>query len=425
MSQKIKRVIGTLGAFTLGSVALVGCSTDADDNSASGSESGGTTVTLVSSTTDPEQAVVDLFNETHPDITVKLTTAPAATYSQVVATQLGGDTAADLIRAYPGNGSNLSIIQATDSGFYTDISDLDFVSGLPDSIRDVVSSTDGAVSGVPVTTSAIGGVYNTTIMDENNLEIPSTYGEVLTYCKDAKAAGLVPYGLGLKDAWTGQFVSYALAATLVSADEQQQISKGELSFSDSSWKQVFDQYAEMKDAGCFTEQPNGTSYANIADQMVEGTTSGWITLSSAVGEVLSSAPSGTEVVFNVFPATDNSDETILSNGIGVVYALNSKASAPEAAKELVEFFATPEAQAVYSEAANTSPALDAGDAFSGDQVNSVIADFTAQEKVSAWPDQLWPNPNVQQSLFDGVQGLFAGSQTVEQVLEGMDRALKG
>lgn len=420
MSPRIKRTRVAVGAVAIVGLALTGCSTD----TSAGSGDGGDTLTIVSSTTEPEQAVIDLFAEENPDITVKVTTAPAATYSQVVATQLGGGTAADIIRAYPGNGSNLSVIQATDKGFYSDLSGLDFVADLPESLKPVLSSQDGAISAVPVTTSAIGGVYNATVMADNGLSIPTTWSEVLSYCADAQAAGLVPYGLGLKDAWTGQFVPYALAATLVSDEEQRQIATGELSFADSHWQDVFEKYSEMKDAGCFTPQPNGTSYANVSEQMVAGTTSGWVTLSSAVGEVSASSPSGTDIRFAAFPATDDAAETVLSNGIGVVYALNAKSEHADAAKELLEFFTTPEAQAAYSEAANTSPALDAGDAFADDPVNSVIADYTAQNLVSSWPDQLWPNPNVQQAHFDGVQGLFAGSKSVADVLTGMDKALQ-
>lgn len=422
MESITTRRIALVGGAVAFAIALSSCSTDTD-GSADGGSSDQTTVTIVSATTEPEQAVIDMFEEENPDIDVELVNAPAATYSQVVATQLAGGTAADIIRSYPGNGSNLSVVQATDRGFYADLSELS--NDVPEGLQPVLKSSDGVLSGIPVTTSAIGGVYNTSVMDEVGLSVPTTWSEVLEYCADAQAAGKVPYGLGLKDAWTGQFVPYALSATLLQEDQTEMQSAGETTFGDSPWRDTFDKYAEMKDAGCFTPQPNGTSYANIAEQMIAGTTTGWVTLSSAVGEVVAAAPSGTEVEFAALPATDNAGDTKLSNGIGVVLSLNAKAENPEAAKKLLEFFLTPEAQTAYSKAGNTSPALDTAGTFDDDAASTLIADYTAEGMVSAWPDQTWPNPNVQQAVFDGTQGLFAGSQSVDDVLNAMDKAYAG
>ena len=81
---------------------------------------------------------------------------------------------------------------------------------LTDEEKSVLRSADGEIMAVPVTVSAIGGVYNTTAMDELGLTPPTTWSELLGFCHDATASGRVAYGLGLKDAWTSQFVSYAL-----------------------------------------------------------------------------------------------------------------------------------------------------------------------------------------------------------------------
>lgn len=415
-------------ALLSASIALAGCSTAGAGNAGGGSGgSGGSSgsLTIVSSTTAPEQAVIKAFNTKYPNIKVQTAEAPAATYSQVVATQLGGGSAADIIRAYPGNGSNLSVVQSSKRGFYADLSGLDFANKVPSSLRSVLTSDNGKLVVVPVTTSAIGGVYNKTVLDQIGVKIPTTWSEVLQYCSSVKAAHKVPYGLGLKDSWTGQFVSYALAATLVPSDFARQQQSGKATFANSKWKDVFTKYMQMKDAGCFTPQPNGTSYANVQDAMAQGTTAGSITLSSTIGDIAKSAPSGTDLEFDAFPATNNASQTKLSNGIGVVFALNAKSKHAADAKNLLDFFATPEAQALYSKAASTSPALDAGSAFKGDRASETISKYTQENNTAAWPDQTWPNPNVQQVHFDGVQGLFTGSGSIQDVLNKMDKAYKG
>ncbi len=409
-----------IAGLAMAALALAACSTS------TGTDAGdGTTITIVSSTSEPEQAVIDLFERKNPEIHVKTTTAPAATYSQVVATQLGGGTAADVIRAYPGNGANISVVQATNKGLFAPLSDLSFTKTLPSSLKPILESKKGAVSAVPVTTSAIGGVYNQTLLDQLGIQVPTTWDEMLQYCADVTAAGKIPYGLGLKDAWTGQFVPYALAATLLPADFAARQEAGKATFASSPWRTVFDKYMQMKDAGCFTPQPNGTSYANVEDSIAQGDTAASITLSLTIADIQKTAPSGTKLTFAPVPATNDASETRLSDGVGVVFALNARSKHPDAAKKLLDFFATPDAQAAYSKAAGTSPALAASSDFTPDAASTTIAAYTEKNMVSAWPDQTWPNPNVQQAHFDGVQGLFAGTTTVEGVLEAMDKAYRG
>ena len=131
--------------------ALAGCSTDP---SGGGSKDPNAT-SLVASAVDSSEAALKFMKDA-PEIDMQ--TAPVGTYGQVVATQLSGGTAADIIRTYPGNGSGLSLVQGAENGFYASLDDLDFVKNLSEADRQVLSSPDGHVIGVPTTVSAIGGV---------------------------------------------------------------------------------------------------------------------------------------------------------------------------------------------------------------------------------------------------------------------------
>lgn len=366
--------------------------------------------------------MVDLFTEQYPDINVDVETAPGNSYQQVVSTQLAGGTAADVIRAYPGDGSALSIIQASNNGFLEPLDEVDFGDQITDSQREVLESDDGELMAVPVTVSAIGGVYNTTAIDELGLQVPTTWSEVLAFCADAVDEGRVPYGLGLRDAWTGQFVSYALGATLLQPDVNEVQAHSDTPFSGTQWREVMNKYAELRDAGCFTEQPNGTAAANVATSVATGEALGTISLTTMVGTIQSEASTDTEIAFAPFPATNSADETRLSTGIGVVFAVNAEASDPEAATKLAEFFATPEAQATYAEISEMSPALDAGENYEPDQPTAVLTEYMEADRTASWPDQSWPNPRVQQAHFEAVQSLFAGDYTVDDVLAALDEA---
>jgi len=421
--KKTYRYTAVAVAFLLGGGALAGCSTDVSDGGSTAS--GDSATSLIASDTASAEAAIELMKKDNSDISVDMQTAPGNTYAQVVATQLAGGTAADIVRAYPGNGSGLSIVQGSENGFFASLDDLDFVKDLTDADASVLRNAAGEIVAVPTTVSAIGGVYNQTAVDAAGLEIPTTWSDMLAFCGEARDQGLVAYGLGLKDAWTSQFVSYALGASLFPDDIAEQQAESDEPFSGTEWAAVIQKYADMRDAGCFTAQPNGTSAANVSADVATGEVLATISLTTMIADISNQAPSDTEIVFAPIPATDNAEETKLSTGIGVVFALNSKAKNPEAAKEVLEFFATPEAQVAFAEGEDMAPALGVPDDYVADQPSTLIQEYTEKNLTSPWPDQSWPNPNVQQVHFTALQSLFAGDASVDDVLTELDKAYKG
>jgi hypothetical protein len=51
-----------------------------------------------------------------------------------------------------------------------------------------------------------------------------------------------------------------------------------------------------------------------------------------------------------------------------------------------------------------------------------VAAYIAEGRTAIWPDQLWPSPEVQQTLFVVVQNLFNGLDTPESAAQKMDDA---
>lgn len=430
---KLTRTLAVAGVAASLLLVSTGCSTSNATSASGGLENsdedkvineGDEVITLLSQSPDADEAVIKLFEEANPGYKVKMFTAPGASYQQVVTTQLAGDTAPDVLRTFPGNGSNLSLVQASDKGFLADLSDLDFAKEVPEHLRPVLVNSDDQVVGVPANSSGIGGMYNVTVMEELGLDIPSTWSEVIDFCHAAADADKVAYGLGIKDAWTAQMTSYALAATLAQSDPDfaAKQADGDVTFSDSAWVTVFEKYVEMNDEGCFNENPNGTAFSTVQDAIRKGDTLATVGLSMTVGATLDGAPTGTEIDFAALPATDDPSETRLSTGIGVTLSLNAKAENPDAAKKFLEFVATPEIQSVYAMESDASPALEADDSFEGSQADDVVVDYTSREMTAQWPDQTWPNPKVQQTHFESVQALFAGSMSVADLLESLDKA---
>lgn len=55
---------------------------------------------------------------------------------------------------------------------------------------------------------------------------------------------------------------------------------------------------------------------------------------------------------------------------------------------------------------------------------SAVATFINDGRTVPFMDQLWPNPKVQQDMLSGLQDIFSGQSTPNQVLASMDTDYK-
>ncbi|ROS21574.1 raffinose/stachyose/melibiose transport system substrate-binding protein [Rathayibacter sp. PhB127] len=410
------------GAATLAltSVVLAGCSTSTSTGGGSGDEN---TLTVGINGGTAMETVLDGFEEANPGITVQLQDSPDS-YQQVTATQLTGGTAPDVVQVFPGTGNNVSVKIAGPKGFFSDLSDESWASELPASAVDLLSTPDGELVGVPMTFSSIGAIYNTGALQEAGLSEPTTWSEVLQFCSDATAAGKVAFGLGLSDTWTTQLIPYALTASLVYAQEPdfaEKQTEGQASFTDSAWRTAFDKYLEMNEAGCFNPSPNGTAYAQVQEAITQGTTLATVSVAAETKGIASLGGSDLVLDYAAFPATDDAADTYLSATVGPSFAVNAKSSKQELAKKFLAYLASPETQIAYADAYGDTAALP-GDLQQSSQVAQLVSGYVAEDKVASWPDQLWPSTTVQPAMFDGVQALFTGQSSVDDVLGNMDAA---
>jgi raffinose/stachyose/melibiose transport system substrate-binding protein len=410
------RISAAVFAAMITATTLAGCST-------AGASSDENVLTVGTNGGGAMNGVIAAFEEEHPGVTVEVRDSPE-NYQQVTATQLTGGTAPDVVQVFPGTGNNLSVKIAGDKGFFADVSDEDWGPSIPGATRDLLSTSEGELVAVPMTFSSIGGIYNQGVIDELGLAIPTTWSEVLQFCADAADDGKVAYGLGLSDTWTTQLIPYALTATLVYAQNpdfaEQQVG-GTATFAESGWQTALEQYVEMDEAGCFNTSPNGTPYSEVQDGIRNGDTLATVSVAAETNAIAATGPDGLVLTYAAFPATDDSSETYLSATIGPSFAINAKTDKLDLAKEFLAFLASPETQVKYADLYGDTAALP-GDATQDSQVAELVTSYVTENKISTWPDQLWPSTTVQPALFDGVQAIFSGQDDIDGVLAKMDAA---
>lgn len=83
-------------------------------------------------------------------------------------------------------------------------------------LMDQYGSCEGRISALPYSVMAASVIYNKEIFEENDLEVPQTWSELLEVCETLQAAGVTPFYATFKDDWTvGQgWYDYSVGGSL-------------------------------------------------------------------------------------------------------------------------------------------------------------------------------------------------------------------
>ena len=170
-----KKIVCTLMVGTLLAGMLTGCGGSSEGgSSAKGSK--GTELELFSTKAENKdilQKLVDKFNETHEDVTIKIT-APADA-GTVLKTRMAKNDMPDIVAM--GGDNNYTEVES--AGMLVDLSGEDYISTVQESylqmVYDVNKDKEEKAYGVPYATNASGVIYNVDKFEEYGIEIPKTW----------------------------------------------------------------------------------------------------------------------------------------------------------------------------------------------------------------------------------------------------------
>ncbi len=368
------------------------------------------------------EAVIELFEPEYPDVTVEASFADTEPYQATLRTQLSSGTAPDVFFAWPGNGNPGAIQLLAPNGFLRDLSDRPWADSVPEGLH-AVTDVDGGRYLLPMAFSGIGAIYNQATLDEIGATAPETWDEVLAFCESAQSAGKVAFALGNQANWVTQLINYALAATNVyggDSDFVESMAAGEATFADSGWVDTMEQYMEMNDAGCFQSDPLGTPYEATIEMVASGDAVGVVQGTWALSLLAEQAPDG-EFRLAALPATNDPSETVMPGAASGSFAVNAEPSEPDLALAFIDFMATPEAMNAFATTGGSLPAIP-NDEYEVDPALEELIEFQSAGRTVPFMDQLWPNARVQEAHLTGVQEIFAGEASIDDVLQAMDAA---
>ena len=417
-----------LTATVLASLTLAACGGDDSEPSEPASTNGGKptgTLKISALNSDKEAltAALDLFKKENPDLKVTTTWADPEQYQPALRTQLTGGTAADFIQIWPGAGNSAAISVLQPASLLEPLGDREWAASIPEGLKPVLTVDDEAY-GLAVTVSGIGAIFNDQTMEDIGAQPPTTFSEVLELCQTAQDEGKVAFALGHQDNWTTQLTPYSLAVEMLYSEQPDFDRTEEYTephFKGSEWQAIEDRYVEMKDAGCFQEDANGTDYNTSLKMVAQGKALGTIQGNWAIAELGNVAKKGASFSIHPVPASDDTEATRMAAAASGTYGVNANAKNKEAALAFIDFLASPEGTNAFAKVQNGLPGIPNEEYEPGPGLEKLV-EFVEADKTYPFMDQLWPNPDVQTAHLDGLQGVWDGGKTTEEVLEDMDKA---
>jgi raffinose/stachyose/melibiose transport system substrate-binding protein len=417
-------VTASVGIAACGSsdTTSTGSTTAGSSGTAGGSGVSGTLSVAFPSTQQAGwEKVIDDFKQANPDVDVKPTFAPFATFFQLLTTQLNAGAGPDVLYTPPGSSLALSIQNAASSGTIAPLDDLPWAKDVPDAYKDVVSH-DGKIYGL------VNGVFTSLMLtnedkfNELGLKPPETMDDLLAMCKTISAKGLIPVAIG--GGFPPDMVNLigALLPDYVDGPDPnwiQERNANKTTFAESKgWRESLQRIVDMKDAGCFVDGVAGTSRESATSQFVSGKALMYPIIQPQLSTVLAGKP---QFKWGVAPIPgDGPDTTYMSVEVDPIIGINAKAKNMAAAKAFVNFVATPKESEVYNKVQQTIAPAD----FVAGKFPAFMAPLVSYFKpggnnVVGQPNA-WKSASTNTTLSTDLAGLLTGQKTVDGILADLD-----
>ena len=380
-----KKIISTLVIGTLLAGTLTGCGGSSDAGS-SAKSSGKTELELFS--TKPEnkdtiQKLVDKYNESHDDVTVKVTAPPDA--GTVLKTRMAKNDMPDIVAM--GGDNNYTEVEG--AGMLLDLGDQDYIKDVQeayiDMVYDVNKDKEETIYGVPFATNASGVIYNTEKFEELGLEVPKTWDEFIDTLQKIKDAGEQPLLMTYKDAWTANAPWNSIAADLAPESFADDRKAGKTTFV-GTHEEITEKYLTLLDYA--QDDFMGLSYDDGNKKFANGDAVMIINGNWAINQY-KNANADINVDMFALPASNEKSQNYVTSGVDVLLGVCKDSANEEVAKEFVSFMLEPENAKMY---------IDDQFAFSAvkgvEQENETVAgvkEDIAAGKVANFPDHFYPS----------------------------------
>ena len=264
------------------------------------------------------------------------------------------------------------------------------------------------VNGLGYVNNANGIIYNIDIFEEQGLEVPETFDELIEVCEQLQSAGITPFYGTLADSWTVLPSFNALGAYPAEDDFFEQMrEEGENVGPDSAvsfeqdFPEVLDRQAELY--AFVQEGYRGRTYDDGNAAIANGEAAMYMQGIWAVNPIKGINP---DVNLGIFPyPTDDPNDRLLVSGVDVVVTMGKDAPKSEEAMRFIEYLFQEDVIEDFAASQNMVPSVE-GAELSDDPAIQSVAPWFEEGRIAGFIDHQFPqgiplDATVQQALFTG------------------------
>lgn len=217
-------------------------------------------------------ALIDLFNELHPEITVEnaAVAGGAGTNAKaVLATRMQGNDPPSTFQVHGGEELNKSWVAADKMSPLNDLYEKNgWMDKFPEELIELVSDGDDIYS-VPVNIHRGNVVfYNKAVFEEHGIEVPTTLEEFFAVADKLQAADVVPLALGDKESWEATQIFENVLAAELGTDGYNDLFAGDIEFTDDKVVKAAESFGKILDY--VNEDHSSRNWQDSAQLVAEG-----------------------------------------------------------------------------------------------------------------------------------------------------------
>ena len=282
------------------------------------------------------KAIAD-FEAANPGVKIKHETFENESYKTTIVTSVTGNDLPDIFYTW-GGGFSAPFVASGNvlplGEYFTD----EYSSQISDAAL-TYATYDDTVYGMTYTTPISTLFYNKKIFEDNGLEAPKTFDELVEVCEKLKANGVTPIGISASDKWVLAMTHDNLA--LKSAGHEKVISAltgGGQSYDDADFIQAAANFKKLVDMGAFVEGAAGMSNDEASAEFYAGRVAMFVTGSWMAGSIQTDPDNPEDFDAIPYPASgNNASLTDFMGGAADTFMVSKSSQNPElAAKAAIE-----------------------------------------------------------------------------------------
>lgn len=349
--------------------------------------------------------IIDKFEQEYPYIQVETQVFPSDQYQSTAQAKIADGSVGDVFTVFPG-----AQFQAIASaGLFTDLTGEPFVEQFEPNLI-AAGQADGKQYALPYQLVYNIPVYNVSLFEQYNVEVPKDWDSFLAAMEVFKQAGITPIAFPGADIGPGQLMNAMVMNNAPDENIFVKLEAGETKLTDEWWVKTLSQFKELNDKGYFQKDAVGAKQDSSIALFVQEQAAILGTGSFHLASNKANNPNLKQGL--LAPITVSADEAVFE-GIHTttfMLAVNSKSKHPEEAKLLIEFLSRSDIAAEYANG-------------TGQNVTVKDVEYTSEELniVSEWtgkntrfqPRFTISNGEVQKAVTNSIQAVLSGV-TAEQ-----------